>query len=131
MGKTTPVFVVPEFAGRCDNGSESSATWKYADGTCGDTAANATNRDWTQLVDENFRVRFTVQETAGGAENNKPFKFQARLNGGSWQDITTSSTIVRAFASGDAGFNDSDNTTQQIGDGTFITDNDGCCEDGV
>lgn len=129
MGKTTPVFQQVSYAGRCDNGSQTAATWKYADGTCGDSAANATNRPWTQLVDTNFRVRITVAETAGGAENNKSFKFQAKLNTGSWFDVTTSSTIVKAVAT--SGFADGDDTTQQISSGTYITDNDGCCEDGV
>jgi hypothetical protein len=55
---------------------------------------------WIAAVDTNFtwpivalfRVRFTIQETAGGNPNAHTVKLQANRNGGAFQDVTTSST---------------------------------------
>jgi len=126
MSGPTPVLVQAAFAGRCDTGNETSVTWKFADGTCNDTASNATNRDWTQAVDENFRVRFVVQETAGGAEANFKERLEYNLKSAGWIIVTETSSVVRMFLS--TQFAHSDDTTQQIGSGSFITDNDGMNE---
>lgn len=124
MSGPTPAFDQTEFAGRCDTGNEASVTWKFADGTCNDTAVNATNRDWLQLVDENFRVRFVVGETAGGAQSNFAERMRYSLNGGgfdSMNEVNLLSSVVRIFTSPE--FADGDDTTQQIGGGSFIAAN--------
>src|SRR3972149_2868347 len=43
-----------------------------------------------------FLLRFTVQETGGTAAGNTDQQFQCALNGGAFQNITTTSTIVKA-----------------------------------
>lgn len=103
------------FRGRNDDGSETTATWKAA-----------ANTNWTQTVDENFRVRFEILETAGGGENNVPFQLQYNPNGIGWSNVTDTSTVVRSSLS--ANFADDDTTTQQLGTATFITPNAGMDE---
>lgn len=103
------------FRGRNDDGSQSGASWKAT-----------TNTNWTQAVDENFRVRFLVQETAGGSVNNANLQLQYNLNGTGWNSVNGTSSVVQSALS--ANFADDDNTTQQIGAGTFISPNSGMDE---
>lgn len=122
--EATATFDQDSFAGRCDNGSESAATWKQSDGTCGSIQ---TNVDWTQTVDENFRVRFVVQETGGVALVNFIENLQYNRNSLGWNDVDDSaSLVVRMSLSGN--FAHGDDTTQQVGAGTFLTANDGMNE---
>lgn len=78
-----------------------------------------------------FRVRLCIQETNGGAENNVGFQWQYSLNGGTWTNVSTTSSVIRTVNSTwitDA----ADITTSQLsGSGTFITDNDGYTETGT
>jgi hypothetical protein len=113
----TPQFTLSAFQGYADDGAEGSATTK-----------GAVNADWTQDWDENFRARIVVQESAGGAANNVTLQWQYRKNGGTWTNITTTTSNVKAVSS--SYFSNLDDTTQQIGSGTFITDNDGFCDTG-
>lgn len=96
------------FRGRNDNGSETTATWK----------ANQ-NVDWTQLCDENFRVRFLVQNATAQILNLN-VQLQYNLNSEGWNPVNGTSVVARSSASGN--FADQDNTTQQLtgGTGTFI-----------
>ena len=102
-----PEFDQDSFRGRNDDGNETTATWS-AD----------TNIDWTQVVDVNFRVRFVVQETGDGAAADKTFQLEYNLNGGGWNDVNGSSSVVRAWASPNVA--DGADTTQQIGSGTPV-----------
>jgi hypothetical protein len=112
-------------AGRCDNGSESAATWKYASGACGDTAANAKNRTWIQYEDEPFRLRIQIINDAGG-DSNARMALRFSKNVGAWTRATTGST-VRVIST--THYTDEDDTTQQLGSGSFDTDNNGCDDD--
>jgi hypothetical protein len=96
------------FRGRNDDGNETTATWK-----------DTQNTNWTQAVDENFRVRLEVQETAGCAKNNVVWRLQYNLNAAGWVDCSAASSVVRASAS--ANFTDGAATTSQltVGTGTF------------
>lgn len=116
MAHVSPVFEQNSFRGRNDDGSETTATWKAA-----------ANTDWTQAVDENFRVRFLLRETAGGSDNNHLVQLQYNLNAAGWNDVNGTSAVVRSSPS--ANFNDDDHTTQQLGAGSFLTPNDGMDED--
>jgi hypothetical protein len=113
-----PAFDQDSFRLRNDDGDEATATWKVA-----------ANQNTSLNVDENFRCRFVVQETAGGSVTNEGFKFQYRLNAGSWTDITTTSSVVKSVLS--PNFTDGVDCVQRIGAGTFITDNDGMDENGA
>jgi hypothetical protein len=100
------------FRTRNDNGDETTSTW---------TAAADT--DWNQMVDKNFRVRFLVQETAGVADSGKTFQLEYNRNGGGWNDVTGSSSVVKAAAT--ANVTDAVDTTQQLGSGTYVSTNGG------
>ena len=76
-----------------------------------------------QALDENILVRFLVKETAGNAASNIRPQLEIRLNGGTYQNVTGASTIGRSFDS--TKLTDGDDTTQRIGSGTFVTDNNG------
>lgn len=76
-----------------------------------------------QALDENILVRFLVKETAGNAASNIRPQLEIRLNGGTYQSVTGSSTIGRSFDS--TKLTAGDDATQRIGSGTFVTDNNG------
>lgn len=90
--------------GRNDDGSESTATWKAPE-----------DQDWTQAVDQNFRVRFSVQNDTA-AINNLDVQLQYNLNGAGWVNVTGTSNVVRSSAS--ANVADAANLTQQLTAGT-------------
>jgi len=53
---------------------------------------------WTQVVGQTFRVRFEIDETAGTPETFGG-QLEARLNAGSWFDVTgTSGTVTAALS---------------------------------
>lgn len=97
--------------GRNDTQGESSdgTDWKAAE-----------NTDWTQATDTNFRIRFVVDETAGGDPPTADYKYQYNKNGAGWNDVTASSLVVRASAS--ANVANGTATTRQLssGSGTFV-----------
>jgi hypothetical protein len=99
------------FRFRNDDGSEAAATWK-----------DAQNTDISLAETDPFRLRFEIQETAGGVADtvqSRQFKLQRSLNGGSWFDVDGSSAVVKARLS--SHFVDDDPTTDQLtaGTGTF------------
>lgn len=101
----------PQFRGRNDDGNETTASWKAA-----------VNTNFSQLADVNFRLRLTVQSLVGATANSpiSPTLYVSR-NGGSYQAVTSSSTIARLFTSSNV--TDLTSTTQQLssGIGTFAT----------
>jgi hypothetical protein len=120
-----PVFDQDAFGGRGDGSGEGEAAvnWKYADGTTGDTAVNAKNRDWTQTVDENFRLRFVIQEVGGLAADNFQETYQYNLNGTGWNPVATNDTVpLKSVISLE--YTSGSDTTRQLGSGTFISNND-------
>ena len=110
-----PDYTQASFQGYDDDAGEGSATPKAS-----------VNTNWTQLQDENFRVRFLVQENDDVEDLNVEFQLQYNLNAGGWNDVNGSSNVVRSSAS--AQFADGANTTQQIGSGTFIGSQNGMDE---
>jgi len=105
-------FTQAAFRGRNDDGNETAATWKAVADT-----------NWTQKVDENFRVRFVVQETAGISSADRTFQLEYNRNGGGWNDVNAASSVVRVTASPNVA--DGTDTTQQVGSGSFVTPNAG------
>ena len=92
----------------------------YADDAGLDSATSkaAVNTDWNQRQDENFRVRFLIQEDDDVEDLNVEFQLQYNLNAAGWNDVNGASSVVRSFASPNV--TDGASTTQQIGAGTFI-----------
>lgn len=103
------------FRGRNDDGSESTATW-----------IAVANENWIQEPDTNFRVRFRIQEINAVEELGFTARLQYNRNNLGWNNVTGSSSVVRASAS--TQFIDGTNTTRQIGDGTYISSNSGMDE---
>jgi len=104
----TTTLTQTTFRGRNDDGTETTATWKAIAGA-----------DWTQLVDENFRVRFNVAAAVANPTQNTAFKLRYSLNGGAYTDVTAASSVVRAVASPNIA--DGVATTEQLaGANTFM-----------
>lgn len=98
-----------QFIGYNDNGNES-----------GSTAIAAVNTNWSQNVDANFRIRFTVKANAGtGGSSPIAATLWYSLNGGAWTQVTSSSSVVRLFTS--ANVADATATTQRISSGGFAS----------
>ena len=105
MGGTTPNIVHAGFRGRDDGVGLNSGTFTHARDT-----------DWTQDADAIFRVRFLLEENAGGSLNNK-YKLQYNHGGGGWTDASGSSPVQDALS---ANYANGDPTTQVLGSGPFV-----------
>ncbi len=81
-------------------------------------------------VDTPFLLRFTVQDTGGTAAGNVDNRFQVKKNAGAFQDITTTSTVVKAVAA--AALTNGGNCTKRLsGTGTFESTGAGQTETGL
>lgn len=103
------------FRARDDIGGESATIWKAA-----------INTDWEQLTDLIFRVRFLIQEEADVEDTDVELQLQYNHNSGGWNDVNSSSSVVRSV--GSSNLTDGQDTTQQLGSGTFVTPNSGVDE---
>jgi hypothetical protein len=104
-GHTNPNFAQVGFRGRAGDTVTLNGAFSGGD--------PALNTNWSQDADVVFRVRFAVEENAGGT-GAAGGTIEANLNGGSFQAITTTSSIVKAVASSQ--FAD-DATTTDLGVG--------------
>ena len=117
---TDPVAALDQegFRFRNDDGSETTATWLAA-----------LNTNASLAVDTTYRLRMLIQNATVGAISDVDLEWQYNLASAGWNNITTSSSVIRAVAS--ANFVDGDDCTQQLGSGTFLSNNDGMTEDGT
>lgn len=105
-----------------NSGTESTHGWHAAE--------DANPAQGVIAKDTTFLLRFTVQESGGTIASNTDQQFQCRKNAGAFQDITTSSTIVKAVTT--AVFaNAADLTKRLSGTGTFEASGDGGTHDGL
>jgi hypothetical protein len=121
----TPVYDQDTFRGRNDDGNETAATWKAAAGA-----------DFSQNADDKFRLRFLVQCTVAGAAGFKPTIYYRKNSGagyGAWAVVSATFIIgVSVVARANSTFlTHGADTTQQLGAGTFIADNNGVIELGA
>lgn len=86
--KTPAVLDQAHYRGRNDDGDETTATWKAADDT-----------PWTQAVDANFRVRFSIDETVGVTPQDENYQLQYNLNSAGWNNVDAASSVVRTVTS--------------------------------
>lgn len=96
-----------------DDGSETTNTASVAQNTSNTVHAS---------VDLNICLRLRIAETSGlgsGAATDD-FKIQYRNNGGTWTDVTTSSSVIKAFNS--TNLTDGGATTNRLtgGTGSFL-----------
>lgn len=103
---------------RNDDGSETTATW-----------VAALNTDATLQAGYIYRARILVQNAGSGGDTDLALTWQYNRNAAGWNNVTTSSAVIKAVAS--ANFVDGDDCTQQLGAGTFFSNNDGMTEDGT
>lgn len=100
----------------------------YNDGTeSGSTIIGSVNANPSLPTDTTYLIRFLIQETNGGTDTNNSFQLQYNLGGAGWNNVTSTSSVVRAIASGN--LTDGGATTQRIGAGTFISTN-ACVDSG-
>jgi hypothetical protein len=101
------------FRWRYDDGDETAAAWRAAVNV--DPA--------TILPDVVYRMRVLIQEYGGAAgAPNDTFNLWFRINAGTWTPVATAGNAVRR---GGSQLVDGNDTTQQIGSGTFVSNNDG------
>jgi hypothetical protein len=107
------------FRWRYDDGNESTAAWRAA-----------LNVDPATIYSNVlYRLRFLIQEYGGGAgPANQTFDLYYRRNSGSWTLVDTGGSTFVFYTEVDGLVNGGD-TTQQLGAGSFISNNDGQCED--
>lgn len=119
------VWAQTAFRGYADDGVPGSATAKAAE-----------NVNWTQDTDINFRVRIEFEETAGASPTvGIAARIQYNRNTLGWNNVTTTSSVVRAFASPHYVDEELDNVNRlTTGARTFITgmlDETGQCSPGI
>ena len=117
MTKIWPNVVQQLFRIRDDDGSETGATW-----------LEDLNDDHTLSADNAFRIRFEIEETAGASEGAFYHEVYYSRNSGAWTLVEASDTYIRPELSSE--FADGDDCTQQLGSGTFFTNNNSMVEDG-
>jgi hypothetical protein len=104
---TPPVVEQEAFQGRADDTETlNSASFDYS-----------LNTNFTQLVDTIFRIRFEIQETAGGDTGNVQYYLQYNHEGGGWNDIGAATPLQWALSGQYAA---DDAATQVIGDGSYV-----------
>jgi hypothetical protein len=117
MTTCTAAWNQVSFRGRNDDGDQATATWKALQ-----------NTNWTQAVDEIFRVRFEMQETAGcAAANVNNIQLQYNLNAAGWVSVTATSGVVQSVASPNVA--DAAATTDQLSAGTGTFEGDACFDE--
>lgn len=108
---TTAALSQSHFRGRSDTDIvNNTPTW----------AANE-DTNWTQSVDTPFRVRFAIQETAGGNPSAHTVKLRYQRNGGTVTDVTAASFVVQSITSASTSADETAISTSRLtGTGTFV-----------
>jgi len=106
--------------GRNDDGSQTGATWKAAANT---TYSLDKNDSAGGFID--FRHRFVLQETGGGGKSNWLERIEFSINEGAWTAVGASTDVQWDST---LNYADGDDTTRQVGSGTFVSTNAGCTE---
>lgn len=89
---------------------------------------NALDTGSTLTVDTGYILRLCIKNTGSGSGSLVSFDWQYRLNGGTWTNMNTSSSVIQIFNS--ANISDNNNCAQRLGSGTFVSGNKGQTEDG-
>lgn len=104
----SPVYVQSSFRGINDDGSLTTATFR-----------EALNTNFNEPLDQVFRLRFVIQNTANNADTgNQTFELWCSRNGGTYFQVTSASTLVQ-LANDANSIADNSATVQRIGTGTY------------
>ena len=115
-GGGVPYFSQTHFRFRKDDGSETTATWRAAEDT-----------NVSIALDELFRLRIQIKETAGVAWPGSYFTLVYSLNSSGYYSSISDTTRVQFVAS--SNFADGDDCTALLtSNGTFVSDNNGMRE---
>jgi hypothetical protein len=108
---SSPNTVQADFRWRNDDGGETGATW---------IKAAHVDLDKNPTMDVPIRIRFLLQNT-GDKDETDGYRLEYSVDGGSYTEVTTSSSYVRYIGSANTTWTltDEDPTTQQLGGGTF------------
>jgi hypothetical protein len=94
----------------------------------GRTPLDDAGADPTLSVDTDYGVSIRVENTGGDTEEDT-YKWQYKLNSGSWDDIATDSDVIIASATED--FADGDDVEEYIGgDGDYVDGNNAAVDEG-
>jgi hypothetical protein len=94
----------------------------YSDGSeSASGQLGSTNTETILNVDTNLQARLLVQESGGAGGDLSSIDWEYNHAGGGWNPITTSSSVVKAVDS--SNLTNSEDTTQRIGAGSFVTPN--------
>lgn len=115
----SPVLAQNAFRIRHDDGSESAASW---------VAAINTSATLRVADSQNYRVRFQVEETAGAAASSQQYRVYISVNSGGYKQLVSDITLDGIAFTATTQYADGDDCTQQLGSGTFLTNNDGCLD---
>lgn len=122
MGHVVASIDQDAYRWRNDDGSETAATWLEA--------LNTSHLFDVAAGNVQTRLRILIEEQNGAMSANFDAQLEYDVNGsGIWNDVTLTSSVVRAFNS--AFLSDGSDTTQQIGAGSFVTPNAGQSETGL
>lgn len=115
---------------KVSEGTYDQTSFRGYDDDATPTPKASLNTNWNQIQDENFRVRFLIQEDADVEELDVAFQLQYNKNSEGWNNVNAGSSVVRSSAS--SNITEDANTSQVLGSGTFVTPNGGYDEvDGV
>ena len=114
-------FFQDSFRGRNNDGSETTATW-----------IAAANTNWTQAVETEYEgdhfqgAVLWCAKTAASVLPTRPFSWSTTLTAAAGMMSPGHPSVIRAMASDN--LTEAEDTTQQLGSGTFISNNDGVDE---
>lgn len=116
-----PNYIQEDWQGFEDDGGIEASTSK---------TSGTNNTNWTQNVDENFRIRFVIQNTGNKAGSNVIFTLYSNYNGTGYIPVTTASSYV-ILSNDTQSIADHATTAQRIGDGTYDSNDSQGWDDGT
>jgi hypothetical protein len=95
----------------------------YADDAAMGSATPKANQNvgWTQVVDQNFRIRFEIQQTTTYASEACSVECQYNLNGGAWGAADNTTNVIQTATSPHVTNQAATVDTLTAGTGTFVT----------
>lgn len=106
---TDPILSQTFCDARSDDGSQTAAQYKVAG-----------NSNWYEAPGTKFRLRVCIQETAAAADSTTAWQLQYNKNAAGWNNVTGSSSVVRATSSAHVTDGTATTSFSYMGTGTFV-----------